>query len=374
MEQVAGQRGLPRAAALLLVLFLSGCERPPVETAQNGYRGTGIVQVYNPRTQGAQAALHTAPEMAPAARLRPDAPKAGAVYKNIQVLGNLSIAEFGRTMDAITGWVSPQQSCAYCHVEGDFADDSKYTKVVARRMIQMVRHVNSDWQSHVAQTGVTCYTCHRGQPLPAQTWFKPEVAASGSGFIGNRDGQNEPTPAGSLPVDAFTPFLRSEATASAIRVGGTTALPTGNTHSIQQTEHTYALMIHMSNALGVNCTYCHNSRAFASWSESSPQRATAWYGIRLARDLNSNYLDPLSKVFPEIPLGRLGPAKDAAKVNCATCHRGAFKPLNGAAMAVHYPALFAASAMPEAASAAASATLPAVAAAAALPAPIKPGD
>ncbi|MGA0927264.1 MAG: photosynthetic reaction center cytochrome c subunit family protein, partial [Burkholderiaceae bacterium] len=30
---------------------------------------------------------------------------------------------------------------------------------------------------------------------------------------------------------------------------------------------------------------------------------------------------------------------DVAKVNCSTCHQGAFKPLYGAEMAKHYPEL-----------------------------------
>ncbi len=32
------------------VLLLSACERPPVESVQNGFRGTGMAMVYNPRT------------------------------------------------------------------------------------------------------------------------------------------------------------------------------------------------------------------------------------------------------------------------------------------------------------------------------------
>ena len=31
----------------------------------------------------------------------------------------------------------------------------------------------------------------------------------------------------------------------------------------------------MSQALGVNCVYCHNSRSFASWDTSTPQRGVA---------------------------------------------------------------------------------------------------
>jgi len=95
-------------------------------------------------------------------------------------------------------------------------------------------------------------------------------------------------------------------------------------------------MTHFSGALGVNCTYCHNSRAWGLWNESTPQRVTAWYGIRMARDLNNNYLVPLQPVFPP---ARLGVTGDAPKVNCATCHQGVYKPLFGAQMAQAFPEL-----------------------------------
>jgi photosynthetic reaction center cytochrome c subunit len=123
---------------------------------------------------------------------------------------------------------------------------------------------------------------------------------------------------------------------SDIRVNGTTPLPEGNRHSIKQTEWTYGLMMHMSNALGVNCTYCHNSRNFMAWDQSNPARASAWYGIRMVRDLNEHYLQPLAPVFPH---ARWGPLGDAAKANCATCHQGAYKPLYGASMLADYPEL-----------------------------------
>ena len=124
--------------------------------------------------------------------------------------------------------------------------------------------------------------------------------------------------------------------AAEIRVIGNTALPTGNRQSTKQTEYTYGLMMHMSKSLGVNCTYCHNSRSFAEWDTSTPQRATAWYGIRMARDLNTTYLDPLAGVYPA---NRLGPTGDVPKLNCATCHQGAFKPMYGASMLATHPEL-----------------------------------
>lgn len=325
---------------LALVMGLAGCERPPVDAEQRGYRGTGMVQVTNPRTEQQRLALNTAPEVAPPARVRPNAPTAGTTYQNVQVLKDLSIAEFGRTMNAMTEWVAPQQSCTHCHVDGNFADDSKYTKVVARRMLQMTQHLNQNWSQHVGATGVTCYTCHRGQPVPSQVWFAPLVERQQTkGLIGNDAGQNHPAPAvalTSLPFDPFSLFLQNVEGSAPIRVAGTTALPTGNRQSIKQTEFTYALMTHMSKSLGVNCTYCHNSRSFSSWAESPPQRATAYHGIRMARDINTAYLGPLT---PQFPANRLGPHGDVAKVSCATCHQGVNKPLYGAQMAKSYPAL-----------------------------------
>ena len=92
-------------------------------------------------------------------------------------------------------------------------------------------------------------------------------------------------------------------------------------------------MIHMSTGLGVNCTFCHNSRAFSSWEESTPQRATAWYGIRMARELNNSFMTPLQSTFPA---HRLGPEGDVAKVGCTTCHQGVNKPLYGVSMLKDY--------------------------------------
>jgi photosynthetic reaction center cytochrome c subunit len=258
------------------------------------------------------------------------------VYQNVQVLGDLSVGEFTRLMVSMTAWVSPEQGCAYCHVGNNFADDNIYTKVVARKMVQMTQTINSKWQNHVAQTGVTCYTCHRGEPVPKNVWFTANSQPQGSNFIGDKDGQNTPlkvTNFASLPYDPFTPYLLGN---EPIRVNGTTALPTGNDSSIQRTEKTYSLMNHMSSSLGVNCTYCHNTNAFGSWENAPPQRVNAYHGIRMARELNNEYLVPLTDVFPAERKGELG---DVAKLNCATCHQGAYKPLFGQSMLKDHPEL-----------------------------------
>ena len=358
-------------APALAVIVLAGCERPPIITVQNGYRGTGMEQVYNPRLLAKQASLNEAPAAQPPASA--DGPKARDVYQNVKVLGDLSVGEFARHMASITAWVAPNEGCAYCHNLQNLADDSKYTKVVARRMIEMTQHVNADWKKHVGDTGVTCYTCHRGNPVPAQVWFAPGDRKYANSALGDLAGQNlASTSVGlsSLPFDPFTPYLKE---AKPIRVNGNEALKmTGaatNLTSSKQAEHTYALMVHMSGSLGVNCTYCHNTRNFQSWSEAPPQRVTAWHGIRMARDVNNDYLEPLTKTFPA---QRLGVKGDVAKVNCATCHQGAYKPLYGAAMAKEHPELLALAKPAEAPAAAGSAPADAAPAAAPGGAPAAP--
>jgi len=338
----ASSKLLTRWIPVLAVLLLTACgERPPITAVQTGYRGTGMEQIYNPRILAAQAGLNQAPEPLPP--LGSDGPKAGAVYQNVKVLGHLSVGEFTRLMVAMTQWVSPKEGCNYCHLPTNLADDSVYTKVVARRMIEMTQTINNDWKSHVANTGVTCYTCHRGNPVPSQVWFAPGDRRYSNSLLGDRAGQNVAAPAAglsSLPFDPFTPYLKESLP---IRVNGDAALAkTGaaaNRASTKQVEFTYSLMMHMSSSLGVNCTYCHNTRAFGEWDESPPARATAWHGIRMARLINNNYIEPLTASFPA---HRLGPQGDVAKVNCGTCHQGAWKPLYGAEMAKHHPELLAA--------------------------------
>jgi len=183
---------------------------------------------------------------------------------------------------------------------------------------------------------VTCYTCHRGQQVPREAWFTNPGPRPLGAFVATRAGKNVPVPANgvsSLPYDPMTELLVHPAD---IRMTGEQALPAGNRHSIKQTYTTYALMMYMSGALGVNCTYCHNTHSFADWESSPPTRVKAWYGIQMVRELNSSYLVPLTPTFPA---NRLGPTGDVGKVGCATCHQGAYKPMLGAPMLKDFPEL-----------------------------------
>lgn len=320
-------------AALLFAGALAGCEVPPQESTQNGYRGTGMNQINSPEKVAALKMASLIPEAQPEADAT--GPRASQAYQNVQVLGHLSEGEFLRVMTAITEWVAPEQGCAYCHNVENLADDSMYTKKVSRRMLQMTQHINATWKPHVAETGVTCFTCHRGQPVPQNIWFK-DTGPVAAGSAADPMGQNTPLKANgyaSLPRDPLSSLLNGAGT---IRVSGSTSLSTEKQgESIVTAETTYSLMNHMSSSLGVNCTFCHNTRSFSfsSWEQSPPQRVTAYHGIRLTRDINANFLDPLKPVYPP---ERLGAEGDAAKVGCATCHQGVNKPLYGVSMLKDY--------------------------------------
>jgi photosynthetic reaction center cytochrome c subunit len=320
----------------MAVLF-AGCERPPPEVKQVGFRGTAMELVQNPRLLAELAARNQLPPAYEQLEAAPDTPLARDVYQNVQVLTDLNIVEFTHQMTAQANWIAPEQQCEYCHNVENFASDEKYTKVVARRMLAMTRDVNINWQSHVKQTGVTCYTCHRGKPVPEYTWAANPGPRAARGMAGYRAGQNIAAPSvglSSLPYDPFTPFLLE---AQPIKVKSTTALPTGaNPADIMSTERTYALMMAISGSLGVNCTFCHNSQHFGSWENSPPQRVNAWWGLRMVRHLNNDYLVPLTDTFPA---ERRGPLGDVQKVYCATCHQGVNKPLAGQSMLGNHPEL-----------------------------------
>jgi photosynthetic reaction center cytochrome c subunit len=333
--------GLAGIGAVIGFGLLFTFERLPVQTVQGGFRGTSMGQVINPRLAVVREARNQAPPAPEPAD--PGGDRASAVFENVQVLGHLSVEQFNRIMQVMTEWIYPNENiaegCNGCHVPGNFAAEDIYTKHVARRMLQMTMSLNSTWESHTQDVGVTCWTCHRGQAVPEYVWSQPVPGQGGGGFLTGPGEQNRPgrqVGLASLPSDPFVPFLAGD---NEIRVIGPGQHPQRGAESrtsIQQTEWTYGLMMHMSTSLGVNCTFCHNSRSFFRWEDSPPQRLTAWHGIRMVRDINNTYIEPLRERFPA---NRLGPMGDTLKVNCTTCHQGVYQPMYGAPMRQDYPEL-----------------------------------
>ena len=337
MKNIGPLVAIAAVVVLLTVAMLAtaGWSHPPVYTTQAGFRGLMLGELSTPSSQRLQQLANQLPDTID--RVPPGGGKVTEVYKNVQVLKDLTSDELVRVMLSFAAWVAPADvGCAYCHNPDDLSDDSKYTKRVARQMLKMVLHINKDWKSHVANTGVTCYTCHRGQPLPKYVWFTdpPPKAILGAASNDDKGHPNWVNGTTAMDTDPFTGLLND--TKGVIRVQATQALPIGVGAPIVATEKTYSLMIAISKSLGVNCTYCHNSRTFELWQESSPARVTAWQGIQMVRDINLNYLGPLKTVWPA---NRLGPTGDEPKAFCATCHVGAFKPLLGVSMAKDYPEL-----------------------------------
>lgn len=324
--------GVTVAGLLTIAMFATaGWDLPPVDAEQNGFRGVGLQTVID--REDAAASLADPVNQLPPVPWEPftDGDRAGDIYENVQVLGDLSDDQFTQFMQSITEWVSPEQGCNYCHNPANLASDEVYTKHVSRRMIQMTQHINDRWAAHVGgQDGegayVNCWTCHRGENVPLNVWFENDQSEEPKpGMLAYTGGQNlVNADLTSLPGGYLEAFLQGNRDA---RVHSDMSGPSGNTATIQDTEWTYAFMIHQSNALGVNCTYCHNSRAFNSWDESPPQRVTAWHGIRMVRDVNTTYINPLTPMNPDYRIGAQG---DIAKVNCTTCHQGVNQPLYGA--------------------------------------------
>lgn len=324
--------------------LLAACEIPPQQVEQTGHRGTGMSQIRSPELLAYLETENKAYEEAgltipdpPSAEDIAASPRASEAYQNVVVLGDLSQIEFDRTMAAITAWVAPNEGCNYCHNPENMASDEVYTKVVARRMLQMTQTINAGWKSHVADTGVTCWTCHRGQNIPVEYWSQGAPQNLQGNFLGNRNGQNMPVAASGYTTLNSDPFSAYLSGAEPIRVQGSQSMrPAEPGVSIQATEKSYGLMMHMSTSLGVNCTFCHNTANFQSWDYSNPQRVTAWHGIRMVRAINNEYIDPLASVFPA---NRKGPLGDPFKTNCATCHQGVNRPMGGVSMVGTFPEL-----------------------------------
>ena len=326
--------GISLAASLPLVL--GACELAPKTSVQNGYRGTGMdtIKISN------LAAADEVPDPPYDPPVGNEGPRASEVYENVQVLGNLSDEQFNYVMAAITEWVSPAEGCNYCHNPANMASDEIYAKTVARRMFQMTAALNNEYSNHTGQTGVTCWTCHRGENVPANYWTLP-IPPNKRSIVNNKSGQNDPvsnSAYSSLPTGTVARYLLGGADpAENIRVVSETRFPTpANKIRTMQAEPSYGLMMHISQALGVNCTYCHNTQSFQSWSASNPSRQTAYYGIDMVRNINGQYITPLAEIFPANRKGELG---DPFKVNCTTCHQGQPKPMGGFRMIKDYPAL-----------------------------------
>jgi len=292
------------------------------DSLQTGPRGTGMsVAKYD------SARTTPDPSIAGIAVTGAAAEDAGEVP---EALASMSGDDYGALVTAMRQWTG---------IPDLMSDPESYQTQVAYRMIEMTQNINENWGDHVnAEVGVTCYTCHRGEAVPSDVWYKHVPNNAMAGWSGN---QNMATPLSgstSLPSDALEAYFLDYETigvhdleSRAAGVPGTDGYP-----GIQHAERTFSLMNYFDNSLGVNCVFCHNTRAFYDSEQVTPQWSTASLGIGMVQELNEEYVLPLADV---LPAERLGAAGDVPKLACKTCHKGYQQPMQGTNVIGDWPAL-----------------------------------
>jgi len=329
-------------AVVVAALLVSWGQPFATDSMQTGPRGTGMsvpefeADLARPDPSIASFAETTSTPVVPAGGEQ----TAGTARENVPPgLENLTVENYDRLLAAMRSWTG---------IPDLFDDPANYQTAVGHTMITMTQNINENWDGHVnanKQVGVTCYTCHRGEPVPSEIWFRstPTVEAM-EGWSAN---QNRATPVSqftSLPSDALEEYLVNYGRIGVHDLESRVANQPGDP-LIQQTERTYSLMNYVSNALGVNCVFCHNSRAFYDPGQVTVQWGTASLGISMVLELNNDYLVPLRDLYPA---ERLGPLHaDAPKVACKTCHKGYQQPLQGTNVIADWPELATTSGEPD---------------------------
>jgi Photosynthetic reaction centre cytochrome C subunit len=168
-------------------------------TATPGGRGSPAPNAGNPGTPGTVAGRRVPPSRDSLAKLRAnyvatvmqsiaghENEPADKVFKNVQVLKNLTAAQLVHKMDKdyaeALSW-----NCTNCHrlaPQGNFASDTSNDKKRARFMQTMQNEINQNQLPRLYPKdtpSVTCATCHRGynEPPPGD-YLAPERGKPGA--------------------------------------------------------------------------------------------------------------------------------------------------------------------------------------------------
>ncbi len=299
-----------------------------IETVQTGPRGNamGVVKYASDASATDMNADYVT--SAPIVPVGGEALAKNARENVPEILGDLTVENYDRMLTSMRAWTG---------IDDLFAGDENYQSIVAARMIAMTQSLNEDWSDHVgAEAGVNCYTCHRGEPVPSGVWFNvTPVNLAVSGWSANQNRATDVSQSTSLPSDALEKYLADYNT---IRVHDLESrVDNEGTATVQDTERTFSLMNYISNSLDVNCSYCHNTRAFYDLDQSTPQLGQSQLGIAMVQEINIDWLPEIADVLPAARLGTMH--GDVPKVGCMTCHKGENKPLGGMSMIGDWPEL-----------------------------------
>jgi photosynthetic reaction center cytochrome c subunit len=252
--------------------------------------------------------------------------QAGAAPKNLQVL--TPDVNVTKVMNAFNVALGVQ--CTYCHQTGDFASDSNPNKVVARKMLLMWKRINM----HFPDAGddflnsrylpfpegkqyITCYTCHQGQTIPANTladWHGPERAPE----------PGTPPPAGrgrgaATAVNAPPPESKDIPPTRGDQVHK-------NMVYLPSNVNTQFVMPAFRAAIGVECNFCHVAGAQMERGHANerdfdtPKKLTARNMIGMVTEINAALFP--GEVVDIALIAASTPPSGTHYVTCYTCHRG----------------------------------------------------
>jgi len=114
-----------------------------------------------------------------------EAEPAGTVFKNVKLLKSMPAGEFLKNMDVNYGR-GLGMGCGNCHVVGQYDQDTRKNKRVAREMQEMTDYINSTRLAAIKEldedfTKVTCVTCHAGSGHPKATMEVPKPQQANPG-------------------------------------------------------------------------------------------------------------------------------------------------------------------------------------------------
>jgi hypothetical protein len=104
---------------------------------------------------------------------------AGTVFKNVKFMKDVPAAEFLKTMDTNYGR-GLGMTCGNCHVIGQYDQDTRKNKRIAREMQVLTDYINTSQLPKIKELDedyvkVTCVTCHAGSGHPKNTMAVPSA-------------------------------------------------------------------------------------------------------------------------------------------------------------------------------------------------------
>ncbi len=107
-----------------------------------------------------------------------------SVFEKIDVMKGVPAERLLARMNAFSRALGV--GCRHCHVPGQWADEDKRTKEIARQMMKMNGAINEQYMSRIdfgpeEKPSVNCMTCHRGEAEPMAAARRAMRRADGPG-------------------------------------------------------------------------------------------------------------------------------------------------------------------------------------------------